>query len=75
MTEYVTRTKTLIVLPDGEPIFSERATEIYIEDDAGGEYVVIDQSGNERENGVAVWRSDWPAIRDAVEKLLGECQS
>mgnify|MGYP000650360830 CR=1 FL=1 len=32
-----TRITSLIVLPEGEPIFSERATIVRIEDEAGGE--------------------------------------
>ena len=33
---YETRTLSLIVLPEGESIFSEMATEIKIQDGAGG---------------------------------------
>ena len=38
-----TRITSLIVLPEGEPIYSERATIVRIEDEAGGEYIVVSQ--------------------------------
>ena len=43
-TRYETRIKTVIVAPVGEPLFSEKATEISIDDEASGEFIVIRQN-------------------------------
>lgn len=49
--QYEIRIKSLIVAPVGEPIFSEKATEISIDDEAGGEFIVIRQTFDRAENG------------------------
>jgi hypothetical protein len=41
--KFETRVKTIIVAPVGEPMLSEKATEISIEDQGAGEYIVISQ--------------------------------
>jgi hypothetical protein len=72
---YITRTTELTVLPEGEPIFSEMATIIRIEDEAAGEFVKIkQQSGHVDADGqaITVSREEWPAIKQAVETLLAE---
>ena len=40
---YISRIKSIIITPVGEPIFTERATEVSIEDEAGGEFIKITQ--------------------------------
>lgn len=51
MKPYIERVIKVVVLPDGEPIFSEHATEIEIQDEAGGEFVVVRQTyGSEGKN-------------------------
>jgi hypothetical protein len=70
MTLYSTHTLALIVKPQAEPIFSEMATIIRIEDEAAGPYVVIEQTHRTEPGKVAVDESDWPHIRDAVDHML-----
>lgn len=41
--KYISRIKSIIIAPVGEPIFSERATEVSIEDEAAGEFIKIRQ--------------------------------
>jgi hypothetical protein len=73
MKPTTTRIKSLIVAPDGDPIFSEMATVIEIEDDAGGEYVKITQELNDgKEHSVLICQHEWPAIRRAVGRILAE---
>lgn len=45
--KYETITKSIMVKPPQEPIFSELATEIYLEDEAAGLFVVIEQNKND----------------------------
>ena len=64
--------KSLVVLPEGKPIFDEIATEIRIEDEAGGPFIVISQSGFNEKDTVRFDNEEWQYIIEAVEKLLKE---
>ena len=68
----ITRTIEIIALPEGHPIFSEHGTNVKIDDHAGGEFVVVTQH-NRTESGIAIDPAEWPAIRDAIDKMVGEC--
>ena len=69
-----TRITSLIVLPEGEPIFSERATIVRIDDEAGGEYIVVSQDSIPGRGNVAINPEEWPDIRDAIERMMKECR-
>ena len=74
--KYKTRITRLTVLPEGEPIFSEKATNIEIEDEAAGEYVKVTQDGNDSPaRAIFIDPADWPEIKAAIEQLLADCQS
>jgi len=68
------RTTQLTITPEGEPIFHERAYTVTIDDQAAGEYVVI-HSMDEDAGKLTVDPQDWPPLRDAIDTLIGECQS
>lgn len=72
-TKYTTRVTRLTVLPEGEPIFSERATSIEIDDEAAGEFVRVSQQGGhtDAEKWVLFDRAEWPAIKGAVDQMMG----
>lgn len=74
MTPYETRTIAVIVAPLGEPTFSERATEIRIEDESGGEYVVIEQHPDSGSQRIAINPEEWPAIRAAIDDMVANCR-
>ena len=60
-------------MPDEEPIFSETATHIEIEDDGAGEYLrITQQSGSTdvKEQSIMVTPEEWPHVRQAVETLI-----
>ena len=72
---YVVRIKTLAVLPEGDPLFSERCTEITIDDESGGEFVLLRQSGAFREgNEIAINPEEWPKLRDAIDGMVAQCK-
>ena len=71
--KYGTYSSALIVKPTTEPIFSEMATTIGIEDEAGGCFVVVSQEGGEGIGKIHIDREEWPQIRDAVEKMFTIC--
>ena len=72
---YITRVTRLTVLPEKEPIYSEKATHIEIEDESSGEVVAITQIfGQEKPGKIWVNHEEWPLIRDAVEQLLRDIE-
>ena len=70
------RVTRLTVLPKGEPLYSECATHVEIEDEAAGEYVTITQQGGatKLDKRVAFNAEEWPHVATAVETLLKECR-
>ena len=74
--KYETRITRLHVMPEGESTFSVQATEIEIGDESAGEFVVISQPSlyGDYAGKVTVDAAQWPAIKDAVEKLLADCR-
>ena len=72
MTKRLTQ---LTVLPEGEPIFSEMATQITIEDEATGEYVKVWQIRDHAEKGIIeISPEEWPTLRDAIDDMIFECR-
>jgi len=70
--KYETKIHSLIIKPEGEPIFSERATIIGIDDEAAGIFFTIEQEGGRVSDGskkVSFESEEWPHIVDAVERL------
>jgi archaeosine-15-forming tRNA-guanine transglycosylase len=75
MNEYKKRVLSVVVLPEGEPVFSQYATTVAIDDEAGGEFVVVSQDGAMREAGsIAIDAQEWPALRDAIDLMIAECR-
>lgn len=75
MKPYIERVIKVVVLPDGEPIFSEHATEIEIQDEAGGEFVVVRQTyGSEGKNEIRLTDEEWPMVRAAIDRMMARCQ-
>ena len=74
---YDVRVLAIGLIPKGEPVFSERATRIEIEDEAAGEFVKVTQEGGHTE--VAKWitiePSEWPKLRESIEYMIGQCRS
>lgn len=70
--KYETRTTRITVAPEGEPTFSEMATHIEIDDEAAGEFVSVTQPGGA--GGIKICPQEWPAIREAIDKMIGECR-
>jgi len=74
MTQYHVITTRLTVVPDGEPIFSELATHIEMQDEAAGPFVELIQIGKIGEAGrntIRIDADEWPAIRGAIDQMLG----
>jgi hypothetical protein len=74
--KHETRITRLHIVPEGDPIFSEQATEIEIANESAGEFVVVSQPSviGDYEGKVCIDPANWPAIKDAIEKLLADCR-
>jgi hypothetical protein len=71
MTKFTTRTLKVIVMPEGDPIYSERSTTIEIDDLAAGEFIVIRQNfGDDKEHKLCFDREDWSAVKVAVDEIF-----
>ena len=69
--EYETRITRLTVNRLKEPIFSDLATHIEIEDEAAGEFILIRQQADNAKAGVVnITAEEWPHIKAAIEQLL-----
>jgi hypothetical protein len=65
----IKRVKSIIIHPEGRPIYDEMATTIEIDDEAGGEFVVIKQ----HDKVIAINPEEWPVIRDAISEMVSAC--
>lgn len=74
MSELEIRTLSVVVAPKGEAIFSELATTIAINDDAGGEYLVITQGFFGDDCKIKIGKEEWPTLREAIDKMIAECR-
>lgn len=67
--EYEVRTTAVLVVPVGESIFSEGAITVRIDDEAAGEFLVLEQSTDAGLGKVSFDSEMWPVLRDAIDKM------
>ena len=73
--EYETRTIKVLVGMKGEPMYNELGFVIEITDEGGGEFLeVYSTTGESGEGNLRIDAASWPALRDAIEKMLKECR-
>ena len=65
------RIKSVVVAPVDAPIFDEQAWSVAIEDDAGGEFLIIQCNDDQCANGqIRMNPEEWAALRDAIEFMI-----
>jgi len=69
-----TRVTRIVVAPPNEPTFSEMATTVEIEDEAGGEFVEVSQHGAPELGKIQISPEEWPALRAAINRLVRACR-
>lgn len=74
MNEYKIIPKKLIVLPEGEPVFSYLATTIEIVDEAAGAFVEVEQLGDDTSGKIRITPEEWYKIRKAISKMICICK-
>jgi DNA-binding protein YbaB len=72
---YISRTLSVIVMPETEPVYSEMATRITIEDEAGGEFVEVSQEGRLSLGKIAIDPAEWPTLRAAIDDMIAQCRA
>lgn len=74
--KYETRIARIVVVPIGEPIFSERATSIEIDDEGGGEFLKIAQHGGQANitKSICIDPDEWEFIKSEVDRMMASCR-
>ena len=73
MTDYKIRVTSVTVLPEGEPLYSERATVISIGDESAGEFLEVKQqsaSVNVDNQTISIEPVEWPKLCEAISMML-----
>lgn len=70
---YETRIVKITIVPEGEHLFSDRSTDISIEDEASGEFIEVEQH-LEGYGKIAINPEEWPTIRAAIDKMVKKCK-
>ena len=74
ISNYITRTTQVVVLPEDQPIFSEMATKVTIVDEGAGEFVEVGQSGHISLGKIVINTNEWPALREAIDTMIARCR-
>lgn len=69
--KYTQTIKSILVYPEGEPWFHELATEVYLDDEGAGHFIVLKQSPDNPERGeVRIEPEELDLIYSAAKQLL-----
>ena len=74
MMDYEIRTLSVLVVPKEQHTFSEYATEIKITDEAAGEFLEVSQCGRKDLGKISISPEEWPALRDAIDRMIKQCR-
>jgi hypothetical protein len=66
---YEERITSVVVLPEGKPLFDPHATVIKLADEAAGEFLVIQQQAEESSGEIRIDIDEWPKIRRSINKM------
>lgn len=71
---YEIRTVALEVGQNGDTVCSDGAMLIEIIDEGAGEFIRIMQVPENERGYILVGPEDWPALREAADRLIAECR-
>ena len=76
MKPMLQRYTQITVAPEGEPIFSEQATHVSIEDEGSGEFLKVSQINHhaQKKGAFEITPEEWPTIRDAIDAMVAACR-
>ena len=67
---YETRPISWLVGPKDCSIYDDMATTVSIDDEGGGEYVLLRQVGETHDGEIRINPDQWPALKAAIEAAL-----
>ena len=73
--QYKARVTRIVVVPNGETLYCEEATTVEIDDESGGEFVVVSQDARSDLGKIAINPEEWPAIRSAINRMVKACSA
>jgi len=68
------RVTQITIVPEGEPIFCDLGYTVKIDDEAAGEFIVIEDH-NDEYGKIGININEWPALRSAINRMVKNCQS
>lgn len=70
--KYTSRITQVIVAPESESIFCERATVIQITDEGAGEFIEITQPGTQTrdQTEIRIDIDEWPEIKKSIDMMF-----
>jgi hypothetical protein len=71
---YETRITQVVVVPEGEPTFSDLATTIQIEDEVEGMEFLIVKQNLKGEAYIRIYPPEWPMLRAAIDDMMARCR-
>jgi hypothetical protein len=71
---YETRTTKVVIVPKGEPLFNQEATEIEIVDEAAGEFIEVRQCSDACDGKISITPLEWPEIFKAIDLMVSQCR-
>jgi hypothetical protein len=71
--EYNKRITQITIVPKGESILSELATEISIDDEGAGEFIVVNQPLRD-ESGIQIDPEEWEIVKSTIDKMIADIQ-
>jgi hypothetical protein len=72
--KYESRIIKVIVAPKNQPIYSELATTIEIDDEAAGEYVRVCQPSRHEQGTVCFCVEEWELVKAEIDKAIANCR-
>ncbi len=68
------RVVKVAVMLHGKSLLDDGVTYVEITDDGGGEYVTITQVIGVDEKSIALDPAEWPALFEAIDRMVNECR-
>jgi hypothetical protein len=77
---YAIRPIAFAVQPGSADLIDDMTTLVRITTEGAGEFVEVEQHGREQhgrghEGKIAISPEEWPTLREAIDRLIGECRS
>jgi hypothetical protein len=74
--KYETRIIKVAVMREGVELSDELQTSVAIEDEGGGEFVVLSQvpAGVKEDQKISIDVSEWPTLRKAIDDMVKRCK-